>query len=219
MHPLRRPCLTPFARRCRAATLILAPLRVARDTRCPRSFHAPSLPPPRGALRRSGHRPGFGHGTAALAAVPRPAHGAGHLAAVIPTHFVVGIHGWARVELARPAPAGLARLCLGRNSLGNPRGPVPAFGRQSGPREDRRGSSRRPAALLSSGGGARGNAVRGTPPRAQPASDPRSSRHASRSGLTHAHRSNSPKTANFHRCLSVRAFQGHFSGQNRSLWG
>ncbi len=27
--------------------------------------------------------------------------GLGNLAAVIPTHFVVGIHGWARVELAR----------------------------------------------------------------------------------------------------------------------
>ena len=67
--PAAAPTSSPLcARRCRAATLTLAPLRVARDTRCPRSFHAPSLPPPRGALRHSGHRPGSGHSPAACAA-------------------------------------------------------------------------------------------------------------------------------------------------------
>ena len=52
---------------------------------------------PRGALRHSGHRPGSGHGPAADAAGPRPAHGAGQPR----RRHACGVHGWARVELAR----------------------------------------------------------------------------------------------------------------------
>ncbi len=51
-----------------------------------------------------------------------------------------------------------------------------------------------------------------------PASDPRSSRHASRSGLAYARRSNPPRTADFQRRLSVRAFQGHFLGKIGRFW-
>ena len=99
--------------------------------RSPRSFHTPSLPPPSRRVAPLGAgRPRFGHSPAAGAsgrglrrglAIPRPA--------VIPTHFVVGIHGW--------APGGTRSLALARLRLGRcPR------------REDRRGSSRRSAALF-----------------------------------------------------------------------
>ena len=74
------------------------------------------------------------------------------------------------------------------------------------------------SALRASGGGARWDAVRGTPPRTNPASDPRSSRLASRSGLTYARRTKPPRTADFQRRLSVRAFQGHFLVKIGRFW-
>ncbi len=46
-------------------------------------------------------RPGSGHGPAADAAGRGLRTGLGTSPAVIPTHFVVGIHGGTRVELAR----------------------------------------------------------------------------------------------------------------------
>ena len=52
-----------------------------------------------------------------------------------------------------------------------------------------------------------------------PASDPRSSRHATRSGLAYARRSNPPRTADFQRRLSVRAFPSRFLGSIRRLGG
>ena len=163
----------------------------------PASATAPPLVPTRpavGSLRRG-------------LAIPRPA--------VIPTHFVVGIHGWAPGGLAsrHTSWSGRARLRLGRC----PR------------RKDRRGSCRHGgilrggfsrallaacggSALRASGGGARGDAVRGRIRREpNPASDPRSSRHALRSGLTYARRTNPPRTADLRWRLSVRAFQAHFS--------
>jgi len=74
--------------------------------------------------------------------------------------------GGLRVELARPAAAGLARLGLRpdlcRSGLGQPRGPVPASGRSSGCRTARvkiggvlRDVLPRSLALRASGGGAR----------------------------------------------------------------
>ena len=119
--------------------MTLAPLRVARDTRCPRSFHAPSLPPPRGALRHSGHRPGSGHGPADDAAGRGLRTGLGTSPAVTPAASTAGL--------------GLNSLAFARSPLPRsklPRQPTRTCARngQSGPREDRRGSSRRPAALF-----------------------------------------------------------------------
>ena len=114
-------------RSCAAATLPpfarLPPLRAA----LPRRYADP-----RSASLRSGDgRPRFGHGPAAGAAWRGLGRGG-------PSSPLARL----RVELARGA---LARLRLGRCPR-RPRGPVP-FG-QSGPREDRRGSSRRSAALF-----------------------------------------------------------------------
>ena len=108
--PLARPCLcTPCAKPLKPP--LGAALRAA--TLDPRSasrrsgYAMPALLPraiasapsrrvaPLGTPPRLRPRPRRSRGWA------RPAHGAGHLAAVIPTHFVVGIHGWTRVELAR----------------------------------------------------------------------------------------------------------------------
>ena len=125
-----------------------------------------------------------------------------------PRRHACGVHGW--------APGGTRSLALARLRLGRcPR------------REDRRGSSRRSAALswppaaappcgLRVGARAwmRYAAARREP---NPASDPRSPRHASRSGLAYARRSNPPRTADFQRRLSVRAFQGHFSALSGAL--
>jgi hypothetical protein len=91
---------------------------------------------PRSASLRSGDgRPRFGHGPAADAAGRGLRRG--RLSSPL-TRL--------RVELARGA---LARLRLGRCPR-RPRGPVPCG--QSGPREDRRGSSRRSAALFGPAG-------------------------------------------------------------------
>ena len=89
-----------------------------------------------------------------------------------PRPHACGVLGGLRVELARPAAAGLARLGLRpdlcRSGLGQPRGPVPASGRSSGCRTARvkiggvlRDVLPRSLALRASGGGARWNAVRG----------------------------------------------------------
>jgi len=149
-------------RSCAAATLPPLARPPPIGAALPRRYAGPSL--------RSGDgRPRFGHGPAAGAAwrglrrglaIPRPA--------VTPSASTAGL----RVELARWRSLALR---LGRCPR-RPRGPVPCG--QSGPREDRRGSSRRPArlrrvlprsvALRASGGGARGDAVRGSSPRAQP---------------------------------------------------
>ena len=101
----------------------LPPIRAA----LPRRYAGPSLR----CASLGDSRPRFGHGPAADAAGRGLRRGrlSSPLARL-------------RVELARGA---LARLRLGRCPR-RPRGPVP-FG-QSGPREDRRGSSRRSAALF-----------------------------------------------------------------------
>ena len=129
--PLRCPPLRGLpplrARRCRAATLTLAPLRVARG-----------WPPP---LRP---QPSRSRGWA------RPAPGAGHSP---PRRHACGVHGWApggtrSLALCSPCASGVA---LGVKIGGVLRGVLP-----------------RSSALRASGGGARGDAVRGSPPRAQP---------------------------------------------------
>lgn len=120
-------------RSCAAATLPpfarLPPLRGLPPVRgaLPRRYAGPSLR----CASLGDSRPRFGHGPAADAAGRGLRRGrlSSPLARL-------------RVELARGA---LARLRLGRCPR-RPRGPVP-FG-QSGPREDRRGSSRRSAALF-----------------------------------------------------------------------
>jgi len=114
LSPLCRDLLKPP---CAAATLSsfarLPPVRAA----LPRRYADP-----RSASRRSGDgRPRFGHGPAAGAAwrglrrglaIPRPA--------VIPTHFVVGVHGWApggarsrcvRSPPPRALPSAATRAC------------------------------------------------------------------------------------------------------------
>ena len=67
--------------------------------------------------------------------------------------------------------------------------------------------------LRASGGGARGDAVRGSPPRAQP-------RLRSALGLRPRLRASfNPPDGGFQRRLSVRAFPGHFSGSFRRFGG
>ena len=117
---------------------------------------------------------------------PRPA--------VTPSSPTAGL----RVELARPDSLrgrDFARLRLGRC----PR------------REDRRGSSRRSAALFRPAGFGWGRARRcGT---RQPAASPTPPPIRARAyALAYAHRS-IRLTADFQRRLSVRAFQGHFLGK------
>ena len=134
------------------------------------------------------------------------------------------------MDLARPAAAGLARLCLRpdlcRSGLGLPRGPVSRHSSrsgQSGPREDRRGSPRFAwfAALcraLWSGirrtgfGWGRAGMRYAAERREYPTPPPNRARVVT---LAHAHRSNPPSTADFQRRLSVRAFPGHFSSSFR----
>ena len=135
-----------------------------------------------------------------------------------------------RVELARQAAAGLARLRLARLSsrsgLGGHVGLCPAGkaarvkigGVLRGGQSACGGFCRAllaacgGSALRASGGGARGNAVRGSSPRAQP-------RLRSALGLRTRLRASfkSAETADFQRRLSVRAFQGHFSSHSGAL--
>ena len=77
-----------------------------------------------------------------------------------------------------------------------------------------RGVLPRSSALRASGGGARGDAVRGSPPRAQPRL-----RSALRLRLRLRASFKSAETADFQRRLSVRAFPGHFSGSFRRFGG
>jgi hypothetical protein len=121
-----------------------------------------------------------------------------------------------RVELARPDSLrgrDFARLRLGRCPR-RPRGPVP-FGPDSlrgrdGPREDRRGSSRRSAALFRPAGFGWGRAL-GCGTRQLAASPtPPPIRARAKPSLTRVVQNR--LTAVFHRRLSVRAFQDHFSG-------
>ena len=101
---------------------------------------------PRSASLHSGDgRPAGGHGPAADAA----GRGLGRGGLSSPRPHACGVLGELRVDLTRPAAAGLARLCLRpdlcRSGLGLPRGPVSRHSSrsgQSGPREDRRGSPR-----------------------------------------------------------------------------
>ena len=116
-----------------------------------------------------------------------------------------------RVELARGA---LARLCRGLCPR-HPRGPVPCG--QSGPREDRRGSSRRSAALFRPAGfgwgrarecGTRQLAASPTPPPIR----------ARAMALAYARRSN-PPDGGFPTPLVRPRLPRPFFGQNRSLLG
>ena len=158
----------PYARRCRAAALILAPLRVARDSR-PRFGHGPAADAAGRGLRR-------GRLSSPLARL--------------------------RVELARGALARHAGLCPSGKAARVKIGGV------------LRGVLPRSSALRASGGGARGDAVRGSPPRAQPRL-----RSALRLRLRLRASFKSAETADFQRRLSVRAFQGHFSGSFRRFGG
>ena len=185
LPPVRRvpPCARPSLPPAAAAFLKppfarLPPVRAA----LPRRYADP-----RSAALRSGiAAPAGGHGPAAGAAVR--GLGRGRLSSPLAR---------LRVELARGA---LARLRLAPTlfevGTRRPRGPVP-FG-QSGPREDRRGSSRRSAALswppaaappcglrVGARAGMRYAAARREP---NPASDPRSGY-----ALAYARRSNPPR--------------------------
>ena len=169
LSPLRPPCSSPHCAGCFPpapasphSPALLAPLRrarlkpplgrpLARPLRglpCPVPQGAAlraAVDDPRSASRRSGDgRPRFGHSPAAGAAwrglrrglaIPRPA--------VTPSASTAGL----RVELARPAAAGLARLRLGRCPRRS-RGPVPAFGRSGGCRTARVRSGGGPPAFL-----------------------------------------------------------------------
>ena len=165
------------------------------------------LPPVRAALPRryagpslrfaslGDSRPRFGHGPAADAAGRGLRRG---LAFLAPPS-----------RLRRP------RLGSGWNSLAGARSPCAsgvALGVKIG--GVLRGVLPRSSALRASGGGARGDAVRGSPPRAQP-------RLRSALGLRPRLRASfkSAETADFQRRLSVRAFQGHFSGSFRRFGG
>ena len=193
--PCARPSLPPLAAPsssppCAAATLPpfarLPPLRAA----LPRRYADP-----RSASRRSGDgRPRFGHGPAAGAAWRGLRRGlAIPRPAVTPSASTAGL----RVELARWRSLALR---LGRC----PR------------REDRRGSSRRSAALFRPAGFGWGRARRcGT---RQPAASPTPPpiRAQATPSLTRVVQIR--LTADFQRRLSVRAFQGHFLGKIGRFW-
>ena len=197
-------------RSCAAATL--PPF--ARPSPLTRAALPRRYADPRSASLRSGDgRPRFGHGPAADAA----GRGLRRGRLSSPRQHACGVLGGLRVELARGA---LARLRLGRCPR-RPRGPVPCG--QSGPREDRRGSSRRSAALS-------------WPPAAAP---PCGLRVGARAEMRYAAARREPTpppiraqatpsltrvvqirlTADFQRRLSVRAFPGHFSGSFRRFGG
>jgi len=209
----------------------LPPMPPPSFTPAPRSPHAADLPCPPAAFLAA-----FSRGAAAplrwtLAARGRRSGMAAPLAATAPplARRCAALSGGGpssplarlRVELARGA---LARLRLGRCPR-RPRGPVPCG--QSGPREDRRGSSRRSAALLFprprsvSGGFGWGRARRcGTRQLAASPTPPPIRAHPDtlrgRDSLTRVVQIR--LTADFQRRLSVRAFQGHFLGKIGRFW-
>ena len=125
----------------------------------------------------------------------RPAPGAGHSS---PCRHACGVHGW--------APGGTRSLTLARLRLA-----------QGARREDRRGSSRRSAALFRPAGfgwgrarecGTRQLAASPTPPPIRARATP---------SLTRVVQIR--LTADFQRRLSVRAFPDHFSGSFRRFGG
>ena len=130
--------------------------------------------------------------------------------AVVPTHFVVGIHGWAPGGTRFPT-----HFVVGTRS------PPPAAKRSAGffaafcralvPPTTKRVGGLRVGARAEM----RYAAARREP---NPASDPRSSRHASRSGLAYARRSN-PPDGGFPTPLVRPRLPRPFFGQNRSLLG
>ncbi len=202
---LSPPCAAPSSSPpCAAATLPpfarLSPVRAA----LPRRYAGPSLrfaslggwPPPlrpRPRRSRGWARPAPGAG------LPRPA--------VTPSASTAGL----RVELARRR----SLACASGVALGGHAGLCPA-GKAARVKIGGvlRGVLPRSSALRASGGGARGDAVRGSPPRAQP-------RLRSALGLRPRLRASfkSAETADFQRRLSVRAFPDHFSGSFRRFGG
>lgn len=136
LPPLRRTYQAPIGaalpRRYARSSLRFASLGI-RDARAPSTRHRLRPLASRCAAR---DRPGFGHGTAAHAAVPRPAHGAGQ----------------PRPPSSRHTSWSGSTAGLGWNSLTFVRSPLPrprasATDRRGSPRFQR-GSSRRSAALL-----------------------------------------------------------------------
>ncbi len=196
------------------------PLRPLPFPPPPRLPHAPPAPPhaaplarpsplraalprryadPRSASRRSGIA-----APASATAPPLTRLGAACARglAILAPPSRLGVHGWARVELARGRSlASASGVALGKR-LGVKIGGV------------LRGVLPRSSALRASGGGARGDAVRGSPPRAQPRL-----RSALRLRLRLRASFKSAETADFQRRLSVRAFPGHFSGSFRRFGG
>ncbi len=158
----------------------------------------------RGALRHSGHRPGSGHGPAAHAAGRGLRTGLGTSPAVTPTASTAGL-GWNSL-----VPT------LSRSGL---RSPLP---RPRASAKDRRGSSRRSAALFRPAGFGWGRArrcgtrlIRREP---NPASDPRSSR-LFEVGTHSRAPFKSAQSGGFPTALVRPRLPRPFSGQNRSLWG
>ena len=181
--------------------------------------HAIASAPLAARCATRGHRPGFGHGPAAHAAGPRPAHGAGHLAAVIPTHFVVGIHGWTRVELARLRSLASAFIptLQGRDSATHADLCPPSAGRAA--RVKIGGVLRGVLPRSSLRVGARAEmryAARRREP--NPASDPRSSRHFVVGTRLRAP-FKSAENGEFPTALVRPRLPRPFFVQNRSLWG
>ena len=194
MPPLRRPCLAPFARRfapLRGSSLRFASLGL-RDARAPSTRPRFRTLAARCATR--GWPPPLRPQPSRSRGWARPAPGAGlPRPAVTPAASTAGL----RVELARwRSLASASGVALGVKIGGVLRGVLP-----------------RSSALRASGGGARGDAVRGSPPRAQP-------RLRSALGLRPRLRASfkSAETADFQRRLSVRAFQGHFLGKIGRFW-
>ncbi len=122
--------------------------------------------------------------------------------------------------LAPPSRLRRPRLGSGWNSLAGARSPCAsgvALGVKIG--GVLRGVLPRSSALRASGGGARGDAVRGSSPRAQPRL--RSALVPTRFAVGARLRASfkSAETADFQRRLSVRAFPDHFSGSFRRFGG
>ncbi len=217
MPPLRRTYQAPIGaalpRRYARSSLRFASLGI-RDARAPSTRHRFRPLAARCATRDTAPAPATAPPLTRLGAAC--ARGWATSPAVIPTHFVVGIHGWARVELAHlRSLASASAKGLGNRSAGFTTLPAWFFAAISRalvlPTTKRVGRLR-----VGARAEMRYAAARREP---NPASDPRSSRHLSWSGLAYARRSNPPRTAVFQRRLSVRAFPGHFPGSFRRFGG
>ena len=203
MPPLRRTYQAPIGaalpRRYARSSLRFASLGI-RDARAPSTRHRFRPLAARCATRDTAPAPATAPPLTRLGAAC--ARGWATSPAVIPTHFVVGIHGWARVELAHlRSLASASAKGLGNRSAGFTTLPAWFFAAISRalvlPTTKRVGRLR-----VGARAEMRYAAARREP---NPASDPRSSRHLSWSGLAYARRSNPPRTAVFQRRLSVRA--------------